>query len=44
MSNAEHICPNCGKEAENEDEIEALFGYRNFRGSVYNQSWCKECR
>lgn len=35
-------CPNCGKTAYGEDEIEAEFGYR------YNhtkpQSWCKECR
>lgn len=35
-------CPNCGKVAHGEDEIEELFGYR-YDGTK-PQSWCRECR
>ena len=38
-------CPNCGKTAHGEDEIEELFGYRNVGGGkVIPKSWCRECR
>lgn len=38
-------CPNCGKTAYGEDEIEELFGYRNMGdGKIIPQSWCRECR
>lgn len=38
-------CPNCGKTAHGEDEIEELFGYRNMGdGRTIPQSWCRKCR
>ena len=38
-------CPNCGKTAYGEDEIQKLFGYRNMGdGRTIPQSWCRECR
>ncbi len=38
-------CPNCGKTAHGEDEIEELFGYRNMGdGRTIPQSWCRDCR
>ena len=38
-------CPNCGKIAHREEEIEELFGYRNMGDEkIMLQSWCKECR
>ena len=38
-------CPQCGKTAFGEDEIEELFGYRNMGdGRRIPQSWCRECR
>lgn len=38
-------CPNCGKIAHGEEEIEELFGYRNMGDEkIIPQSWCKECR
>ena len=38
-------CPNCGKIAHGEEEIEELFGYRNMGDEkIILQSWCKECR
>lgn len=38
-------CPNCGKTAYGEDEIQELFGYRNMGdGHIIPQSWCRECR
>jgi hypothetical protein len=38
-------CPNCGKVAYGEDEIEERFGYRNVGpGKRIPQSWCRECR
>lgn len=36
------ICPHCGRQAQGEDEIEELFGYR-YDGTV-PQSWCRHCR
>ena len=43
MNNKEYKqCPNCGKEAYGEEEIEELFGYR-YNGTK-PQSWCRECR
>lgn len=35
-------CPNCGRIATGESEIEAIFGYRF--GHTKPQSWCKSCR
>lgn len=38
-------CPNCGKIAHGEEEIEELFDYRNMGDEkIIPQSWCKECR
>ena len=38
-------CPNCGKTAHGEDEIEELFGYRNMGdGRTIPQSWWRDCR
>ena len=38
-------CPNCGKTAHGEDEIEEEFGYRNMGdGRTIPQSWCRDCR
>lgn len=38
-------CPNCGKVAYGEDEIEEEFGYRNMgSGKTIPQSWCRDCR
>ena len=38
-------CPDCGKIAHGEEEIEELFGYRNMGDeTIIPQSWCKECR
>jgi len=38
-------CPQCGKTAFGEDEIEELFGYRNMGdGRRIPQSWCRKCR
>ena len=38
-------CPNCGKVAHGEDEIEEYFGYRSVGdGKVIPQSWCRDCR
>lgn len=38
-------CPNCGKIAHGENEIEEEFGYRNMGdGRRIPQSWCRECR
>lgn len=34
-------CPQCGKQAEGEDQIDDLFGWRY---EDTPQSWCKECR
>ncbi|MFA6782781.1 MAG: hypothetical protein WCR90_06195 [Sedimentibacter sp.] len=36
-------CPNCGKVAYGEVEIEEVFGYRN-TGKIIPQSWCRDCR
>lgn len=35
-------CPQCGKTAYGEEEIEREFGYRF--GGTKPQSWCRECR
>ena len=36
-------CPNCGKIAHGEEEIEELFGYRNMGDEkIIPQSWCKD--
>lgn len=35
-------CPQCGKVAYGDDEIEELFGFRY--GGTKPQSWCRECR
>lgn len=38
-------CPNCGKTAYGEEEIQELLGYRNMGdGHIIPQSWCRECR
>lgn len=38
-------CPNCGKVAYQEAEIEKEFGYRNISSEkVIPQSWCRDCR
>lgn len=38
-------CPNCGKKADDYDDVEREFGYRDMGdGRVRVQSWCKECR
>ena len=37
-------CPKCGKEANDEEQVEKLFGIRNDAGYVKVQSWCKVCR
>jgi len=37
-------CPNCGKVANDKQEVESLFGTRNNDGYKMVQSWCKECR
>ena len=40
----EASCPDCGKQANGKDDVVDRFGLRNYRGSVYVQSWCKDCR
>lgn len=37
-------CNNCGKEAKSEKKVIDLFGTRRYRGSVYVQSHCRDCR
>ncbi len=37
-------CPKCGKEADGEQEIEKLFGFRIMNGKKNVQSWCFDCR
>ena len=38
-------CPNCGKKANSQAEIEEKFGYRNMGDGRYiPQSHCRECR
>ena len=37
-------CPQCGKEATGDYEIQEEFGFRNVNGKRIPQSWCRECR
>ncbi len=44
-----HICPKCGKTANNESDLREKFGFRTMKKdngdkSIRNQSWCKDCR
>jgi len=43
----EHIsttCPNCTKRAIGKAQIESLFGFRNNKGNIIPQSYCRPCR
>ena len=42
--NVSTTCPNCTKKAYGKAQIESLFGYRNDKGNVIPQSYCKPCR
>jgi len=37
-------CPNCTKKAYGKVEIESLFGFRNDKGNIIPQSYCRPCR
>ena len=37
-------CPQCGKTATGDYEIDDVFGFRTVNGKRIPQSWCKECR
>ncbi len=37
-------CPKCGTAANNRQEIEQQFGFRNMDGISRAQSWCRDCR
>ena len=42
MTQAE--CPQCKLKVQEDEEIEAKFGFRNIQGKSISQSWCKRCR
>jgi len=42
MTQAE--CPQCKLIVQEDEEIEAKFGFRNIQGKSILQSWCKRCR
>jgi len=37
-------CPACGMIANNRQQVENLFGFRNMDGIIRPQSWCRDCR
>ncbi len=37
-------CPNCYKKASGKTKVNEIFGFRRFKGHLYVQSHCKECR
>ena len=40
-----HTCPYCKKTvANNYQELDEKFGFRNMPAGATNQSWCRECR
>lgn len=39
-----HTCPICEVVATSFEELDDLFGLRNFQGRFINQSWCRNCR
>lgn len=37
-------CPGCERVALGEEEVGAMFGYRDIQDTKYPQSWCRDCR
>jgi len=37
-------CHNCSKEAKSNEKVIELFGTRRYKGHVYVQSHCRDCR
>ena len=37
-------CPRCMTTAKNAEEVERIFGFRNYNGKQIVQSWCGDCR
>ena len=42
--NISTTCPNCAKKAYGKTQIETLFGFRNDKGNIIPQSYCRPCR
>lgn len=37
-------CHSCGKKAKGEAKVDEFFGYRRYKGGIYVQSHCRQCR